>query len=150
MERPNWTQGFAVRIGPYQLGTAEASPETTGYWQGVDADELRLKHCANCGQFLHPRRIVCSKCGSMELDWQPVEGGGEIYTFSELHRAPMPELAGSVPYHVGMVQLHEGVTLFARLFGEAGAEVRIGAPVRVDFRELEAGGKLPVFVVQRA
>jgi hypothetical protein len=37
---------------------------------------------------------------------------------------------------------------FARLFGQPGADVRIGAPVRVDFRELEAGGKLPVFVVQ--
>ena len=148
MDRPDWTRGFPVRIGPYQLGVAEGSPETAGYWEGVDANELRLKRCADCGQFLHPRRIVCSMCASTELTWQRVQGNGQIYTFSELHRAPLAELADSVPYHVGMVQLDEGVTLFSRLFGAPGAEVRIGAPVSVEFRELEVGGKLPVFVVQ--
>jgi uncharacterized OB-fold protein len=37
-----------------------------------------------------------------------VDGRGEIDTFGELPRAPMAELAESVPYHVGMIQLREG------------------------------------------
>jgi hypothetical protein len=39
------------------------------------------------------------------------------------------------------------VVLFTRLFPEPEAQVRIGAPVDVDFRYLEVGGKLPVWVV---
>jgi uncharacterized OB-fold protein len=147
-ERPNWTEGLPVRIGNFSLGRAEGSPETAGYWEGVDQDELRLKHCPECGQFLHPRRIVCSNCAGTALEWRRVEGDGEVYTFSELHRAPLAELNDAVPYHVGMVQLKEGVCLFARLFPQPNAPVQIGAPVKVDFRHLEAGGKLPVFVVQ--
>src|SRR4051794_33213987 len=124
-ERPDWTEGFVVRVGDYTLGRTEASPETTGYWEGVDQHELRLKHCPDCGRFLHPRRMVCSNCASTQLEWQPVPGRGQVYTFSELHRAPVPELAASVPYYLGIVRLDEGVHLFTRLLPE-NAPVQIG------------------------
>ncbi len=146
-ERINWTEGFRVTVGPYTLGLAEASPETEGFWDGVEQDELRLKRCADCGQLLHPRRIVCSSCMSLNLEWQPVSGDGEVYTFSQLFRAPRPELIGSLPYYVGIVRLKEGVYLFSRLIPEEGGEVKIGATTRVDFRVLEGGQKLPVFLV---
>ncbi len=146
-ERINWTEGFRVNVGPYTLGLAESSPETEGYWDGVEQDELRLKRCADCGQFLHPRRIVCSACMSLELGWQRVTGEGEVYTFSQVFRAPRPELVRSAPYYVGIVRLKEGVHLFSRLLPEDGGDVVIGAPVTVDFRVLEGGQKLPVFRV---
>ncbi len=150
MERPDWTNGLQVRIGDHARGMAEGSPETTGYWDGVDADELRLKHCTECGRFLHPRRIMCSGCGLTNLEWKRVEGRGEVYTFSELHRATFPELTGSVPYFLGMVRLDEGVHLFARLFPAEGSSIQIGDRMRVDFRDLEVGGKFPVFVSETA
>src|SRR6478672_8864106 len=140
-ERPDWTRGFQVRIGDHARGMAEGSPETTGYWEGIDSDELRLKHCTACGRFLHPRRIVCSACNSLELEWRRVEGGGEVYTFSELHRATFPELSGSVPYFLGIVRLDEGVHLFARLFPTVGSGIQIGDRMRVEFRDLEVGGR---------
>lgn len=146
-QRPNWAEGFPVQMGPRILGRTETSPETTGYWEGVDQDELRLKHCRDCGRFLHPRRIACSNCASLDLEWQRVSGQGRVYTFSQVFRAPVPEMTASVPYYVGMVELDEGVVLFTRLIPESDAQVRIGAPVDVHFRYLEVGGKLPVFVV---
>lgn len=149
VERINWSEGFRVRVGPYTLGLAEASPETAGYWEGVDRDELRVKRCA-CGQHLHPRRIVCSECGSLDLEWQTVSGDGEIYTFSELRRAPRPEFVGAIPYYLGIVRLQEGVHLFTRLIPQEGSGVAIGARVGVDFRVLENGVKLPVFHVLAA
>ena len=147
-ERPNWAEGFPVMFGPYRLGMTETSPETAGYWDGVDQDELRLKHCADCGRYLHPRRIVCSACASTNLSWARVEGRGRVYTFSEVFRAPRPEMAGSVPYFVGIVELEQGVFLFTRFIPEQDAPVRIGAPAEVDFRVLELGYKLPVFLVK--
>lgn len=145
--RPNWAEGFPVQMGDRVLGMTETSPETAGYWEGVDQEELRLKHCADCGRFLHPRRIACSNCASLHLEWRRVSGRGRVYTFSQVFRAPRPEMRASIPYFVGIVELDEGVHLFTRLFPEPGAQVCIGAPVDVDFRYLEVGGKLPVFIV---
>jgi len=149
-ERTNWSDGFPVQMGEYTLGTAEASPETNGYWEGVDRDELSLKHCAACGRYLHPRRMVCSACASTELEWKAVSGSGQVYTFSQLYRAPRPELVASVPYFLGIVRLEEGVHLFSRLLPENGTDITIGAPVQVAFQRMEIGGKLPVFVVKRS
>jgi uncharacterized OB-fold protein len=135
-------------VGDHVLGISENSPETIGYWEGVDQDELRLKRCSDCGQHLHPRRIICPNCASANLDWSRVSGRGRVYTFSQVFRAPRRELAPSLPYFVGIVELEEGVCLFTRLIPDQDADVRIGAAVEVAFRELEVGGKLPVFQVR--
>ena len=94
----------------------------------------------------HPKRIVCTECGSTELGWKAAAGTGTVYSFSEVHHAPSEAFARSVPYTVGLAALEEGVHLLARLIPEGGPVV-IDAPVRVDFRVLELGHLLPVFVV---
>jgi uncharacterized protein len=143
----DWTEGFPVSAGPRLLGLTEASPETQGFWDGVAEGRLRVKRCAECRQYLHPRRIVCSRCQSTNLVWEDASGRGTIYTYSEVYRAPQPALEESVPYVVGIVELAEGVHLFSRLFAPENARLAIGAPVQVEFRVLETGMKLPVFAV---
>lgn len=150
MDMHDWSNGFPVEVGGYVLGLAEASPETAGYWEGVEHDELRVKRCGECGTFLHPRRIVCSGCGSSALEWKKSTGRGTIYTYSRVHRAPRPEFKDSLPYFVGIVRLEEEVYFFSRLFAKEQTGVKIGAPVRVEFRRLETGVKLPVFAVVAA
>ena len=73
-------------------------------------------------------------------------GRGRVYSFSEIHRAPAPVFASSVPYTVGVVALEEGVHLLSRLIAAPGP-IEIDAPVQVDFRVLEQGFLLPVFMV---
>jgi uncharacterized OB-fold protein len=72
-----------------------------------------------------------------------------VYSFSEVHRAPSAVFAASVPYTVGLVALDEGVHLFTRFVAEAGP-IAIDAPARVDFRVLELGQLLPIFLVGSA
>jgi uncharacterized protein len=146
----DWSTGLPFTAGPYFVGLYQPSPETVGFWEGVAGDELRLKHCTNCGHLWHPKRIVCTDCGSHDLDWVRSEGTGEIYSFSEVHRAPTPAFAASVPYALGLVRLDEGVHLFGRFFTDPGARLEIGARVRLDFRVLELGQKMPVFLVGAA
>ena len=57
----------------------------------------------------HPKRIVCTRCGADDLQWRAASGRGRVYSCSEVHRAPAPEFAASVPYWVGLVALEEGV-----------------------------------------
>lgn len=142
----DWSKGIPLTAGDYFMGLYQPSPETAGFWEGVANDELRIKHCRDCGRLWHPKRIVCTHCGSSDLDWKKADGRGEIYSFTEVRRAPTPAFAASVPYALGLVKLVEGGFLFTRFFGEPGT-IRIGAAVTVDFKVLELGQKLPVFKV---
>lgn len=143
----DWSKGLPFMAGPYFVGLYQPSPETVGFWEGVATDRLRIKRCTDCGHTWHPKRIVCTQCGSSELEWTDASGNGEVYSFSEVHRAPTPAFASSVPYAVGVVRLDEGVHLFTRLFAADGG-LDIGARVKCEFRVLELGQKMPVFVVE--
>ena len=143
----DWSRGVVLRAGDKSLGLYQPSPETTGYWQGVDRHELLLKECRDCAALHHPRRIVCSECQSTNLAWKRASGEGVVYTFSEVHRTA-GAFGVSVPYVVGIVRLAEGVHLFSRIIPTATRKVAIDVPDSVDFRELEEGYLLPVFVVR--
>lgn len=142
----DWSKGLPLAAGPYFMGLYQPSPETVGFWQGVAADELRLKKCGDCGKLWHPKRIVCTDCRSTNLDWKKSAGTGQVYSFSEIHHAPTPAFSSSVPYALGLVRLDEGVYLFTRFFAGPGT-LAIGARARVDFRVLELGQKMPVFLI---
>ena len=141
----DWGQGVPLMAGPYQLGLYEPSPETVGYWEGIEADKLMIKRCAQCGVHHHPRRIFCTPCGSDRFDWVQANGDATVYTFSTVYRAPRPEFAAEVPYTVGLLQLAENVFLFSRILPPAGGEVTIGAKAKLEFREVGPSGRLPVF-----
>jgi uncharacterized OB-fold protein len=138
----DWSRGLELKAGEWFIGLYQPSPETTGYWQGVARHELRLKHCPACNLYFHPKRIVCTECGSDALVWKRASGRGEVYSFSEVHRAPSPDFAGATPYVVGLVKLEEGVHLFTRFVD---GPVAIGTKVTVAFRALELGNLMPVF-----
>ena len=143
----DWTRGVPLMAGPYFLGLYQPSPETGDFWDGVARREIRLKWCPHCAKAMHPKRIVCTFCGNTELGTHRACGRGTIYSFSVVHRAPSPAFQAAVPYAVGVVRLEEGVHLFSRLFPPAAA-LAIDAPVRVDFRVLELGNLLPVFMME--
>lgn len=143
----NWSRGFVLRAGDKSLGLYQPSPETAGYWQGVERRELLLKECSACGGLHHPRTIVCSKCGAAKMSWKRASGDGTVYTYSEIHRT-MGVFNASVPYVVGIVRLREDVYLFSRIIATEGRKVAIDSPVSVDFRVLEEGYLLPVFVTR--
>ena len=142
----DWVRGIPMRAGPVSLGLYQPSPETEEYWKGIERRELLLRHCGHCNRFFHPKRIVCSDCGSPDLAWKPSSGKGRVYSFSEIHRAPSAAFAANAPYINGIVRLDEGVHLFTRFVPEPGP-VKIDAPARLDIRTLESGWLLPVFLV---
>lgn len=143
----DWTRGKPLVVGDFALGIYQPSPETAEYWRGVARHELLVRFCPHCSRAFHPKRIVCTACGASDLTWRRATGKGRIYSFSEVHRAPNAIFAASAPYTVGIVRLDEGVYLFTRFFAGRGA-IAINAPVRVDFRILETGQLLPVFLVE--
>ncbi len=143
----DWSQGMPLMAGPWQIGLAEPSPETTGYWEGIARGVLVIKKCANCGGYQHPRRLFCTTCENDVFDWVETSGKATVYTFSTVHRAPTPEYENEVPYTVGILHLAENVFLFSRILPSGDRDIRIGDPVTLTFRETGQKGRLPAYQV---
>ena len=144
-----WAKGVPLNAGPYFIGLYQPSPETAGFWDAVKQRRLVLKWCEICSKAFHPKRIVCTDCGASDLKWKEASGRGKVFSFSHVHRAAAPEFYKSVPYTVGLVRLAEGVHLFTRFFAEPGP-IEIECTAHVDFRILEHGHLMPVFLVTRS
>jgi uncharacterized OB-fold protein len=147
---PDWSEGQKVMAGDLFLGLYQPSPETTGFWQGVARQVLLFKWCNACARHYHPRRIICPQCSSTRLAWKPASGKGKVYSYSEVHRAPTKAFAKGAPYTVGLIETVEGVHFFCRIFSGNGTSIAVDAPATLEFRELENGHRLPVFVVSGA
>jgi uncharacterized OB-fold protein len=122
--------------------------DNAGFWQGVAEHRLLIQRCTDCGTLRHPWLPGCNACGC--LDWDTVEASGEgtVYSYVVMHHPPFP--AFDPPYAVGLIELAEGVRLVSNVVGVPYDKVRIGLPVRVEFRTYEdADGVLvlPVFRV---
>jgi uncharacterized OB-fold protein/acyl dehydratase len=111
------------------------------FWEGVDADELRIQRCISCGKLRHPPRPMCPYCQSLVRDHVVSSGLGEVYSFVVHHR---PEVPGRVhPFAVALVALEEGTRIIGNVVGADPSSVRVGMPVQVSFEADERGRKLP-------
>lgn len=141
----DWANGVPLMVGPIQVGHAEPSPETAGYWEGIREGKLKIKKCAGCGRFHHPRRIFCFDCGSDAFDWVEAEGKGTVYSFSTIYRAPNEDYIAELPYTVGIVELSEGIHIFSRLAAPGGREPEVGEEVHLKFGKVGKWGPMPTF-----
>lgn len=141
----DWSEGKYLELGPWTMGLGQPSPETAPFWDGVARHELLLPRCRHCRAWHHPRRIVCYHCDDTAFAWSPASGDGVVYSVTTVHRnlTPFPI---DVPYELGVVQLAEGIHLLTRFFSTDDSPVTIDDPVNVQFRDLEVGFTLPVFV----
>ncbi|MGW3203684.1 bifunctional MaoC family dehydratase N-terminal/OB-fold nucleic acid binding domain-containing protein [Streptomyces sp. NPDC001135] len=137
--------------------------DNAGFWQGVAEHRLLIQRCTGCGTLRHPWLPGCNACGC--LDWDTVEAGGEgtVYSYVVMHHPPFPAFAetesetesvsdhaagAAGPYAVGLVELAEGVRMVSNVVGVPYDKVRIGLPVRAEFRtyeDAEGALVLPVF-----
>lgn len=141
----DWAHGTPIMIGPWMLGHGEPSPETIPYWEGVAQRRLLLKECTQCGRHNHPRRLFCLDCRNDEFNWVEAHGTGTVYTFSKVDRAPTESFQEDAPYTVGIIALAEGVYFCARVIADDQDAITIGAPVTLDWADVNRFGQLPVF-----
>ncbi|MGW5651815.1 bifunctional MaoC family dehydratase N-terminal/OB-fold nucleic acid binding domain-containing protein [Streptomyces humi] len=115
--------------------------DNAGFWEGVAEGRLLVQRCTGCGTLRHPWLPGCNSCGS--LDWDTVESSGEgtVYSYVVMHHPPFP--AFDPPYAVGLIELAEGVRMVSNVVGVPYDKVRIGLPVRVEFRRYDEGAGAP-------
>jgi hypothetical protein len=120
---------------------------TMPFWEAAREGRPVLQRCAVCGSWQHPPRPVCVSCGGggSGLRWEPIDGAGTVFSLSVVERALIPELRGSVPYILILVELEEGPRMLSILTGSEPGSVSIGFPVRMSFVPFVHRMALPVF-----
>ncbi|MEU3736563.1 bifunctional MaoC family dehydratase N-terminal/OB-fold nucleic acid binding domain-containing protein [Streptomyces sp. NPDC032198] len=117
--------------------------DNAGFWEGVARHQLLIQRCGGCQALRFPWLPGCNACGSLEWDTVEASGEGTVYSYVVMHHPPFP--AFDPPYAVGLIELAEGVRMVSNVVGVPSDKVRIGQPVRLEFRQMDAELELPVF-----
>ncbi len=111
--------------------------------------EFLLQHCARCGQSTYYPRKRCPSCWSAELTDVPSAGGGEIVTFSIVHRGveeAFRQLGTTVT--LAVVKTDEGPQVITRIVGDGIEQTEIGRRVRLYSGIDRASYPLPVYSLE--
>jgi uncharacterized OB-fold protein len=122
---------------------AVVNRDNAGFWEGVSRHELLIQRCTGCRALRFPWLPGCHACGSLDWDTVRARGDGTVFSYVVLHHPPFP--AFDPPYAVGLIELAEGVRIVSDVIGVPYDEVRIGMPVRLEFRRYDEELVLPVF-----
>jgi uncharacterized OB-fold protein len=79
--------------------------ENLEYFKHCGAGQFHLQKCRNCGLLRYPPGTACPWCATAEFDWAPVEGTGEVHSYSEVHQAIQPSFRPYTPYAILLVDL---------------------------------------------
>jgi uncharacterized OB-fold protein/acyl dehydratase len=120
--------------------------DNAGFWEGVRRHTLLIQRCTGCGTPRHPWLPGCNACGGPDWDTVEASGEGTVYSYVVMHHPPFP--AFDPPYAVALVELAEGVRMIGNVVGVPYDKVRIGQPVRLEFRHCDDELVLPVWRAQ--
>jgi uncharacterized OB-fold protein/acyl dehydratase len=115
--------------------------DTSFFWAGAKAGELRIQRCGDCGSLRHPPGPMCPHCHSGRRDYVVASGRGEVFSFVVHHHPPVPGRAA--PFVVAVVGLPEGVRVTGNVLGVPPDQVRVGMPVEVMFEHADDDLVLP-------
>jgi uncharacterized OB-fold protein len=124
------------------------SRDTAFFWAGTAIGELRVQRCGACGRLRHPPGPGCPACGAMRREHIVAAGTGEIYSYVVHHHPPVP--GRQLPIIVALVALTEGVRMVGEVRDAIPDQVRIGAPVRVEFLRVDDDLTLPAWRLTEA
>ncbi len=88
------------------------------FYEGLAQHKLLARKCKECGAIEYPPHYACNTCGYHETEWVELSGKGKLHSMvlpSSLNADPWNASIG--PYGYGIVELDEGVSFNATVFG---------------------------------
>jgi uncharacterized OB-fold protein len=95
--------------------------------------------CNKCGKVMFPPRVICPACGCRDFTSAHINDHGKIETFTVIRVAPSG-FGDQVPYAVAIVDLGEGVKILCQITDIEPNELKIGLPVKLEFRKIQQEG----------
>ena len=110
------------------------------FWREIPHKYRLLgSRCRSCGAVYHPRRHVCPRCGSRDLEDVGLSKRGRLLAFTVVRRAPS-DLDEYKPYIVGLVELQDGVRVLSQIVDCDPSELRPGMELEATLRRIRAHG----------
>jgi len=103
---------------------------TSKFWEGLEEGKVYATKCRKCGVLHFPPVADCGACGSSEVEWQGLDGGGEGVTFTQVFVKPA-SFSEESAYIVAIARLKEGVKALAWLTGIEREDVKVGMKVKI-------------------
>jgi hypothetical protein len=110
----------------------------------VAAGEATYRSCVACGHATLPPRERCPDCGAGALESEPLDGRGEISSYTEIS-VTIPKFHGETPYTVALVELADDVALTGQLRDATADDVAVGDPVVLGVEDRDEGPALFTF-----
>ena len=104
--------------------------------------EFKLQRCV-CGVWQYPPREACASCLSTELEWQRIDGVGELISDTVVRSSVELYHRERVPFRLGLVRLRKGPTVLAYVHEDCPAAP---APVRVR-AQLDKSGQAALIAI---
>jgi uncharacterized protein len=120
--------------------TPATTPDTTWWFDALNAGRLLIQRCASCATLRHPPGPMCPNCHSLEYDSIEAAGTGAIHSHVTVHYPQVPGFEYPLP--VVLVDLTEGVRMLMNADRADG--LSIGEAVRIELREFDPGAWLPI------
>lgn len=109
-------------------------------WDSIENENWSLQYCPESGNFRYPPSPVCPDSLSMNYEWRPIKGTGEILSWVIFHRQYFDDFPA--PYNAVAVRLDEGPIVVSNLVGPTPQGTWIGQRVAVIYEDHE-GHKVP-------
>lgn len=123
-------------------------PNTETYWENAKAGRLTYQQCGDCDEIVFTPRLLCTTCGSSNLETKESAGTGEVYTYSVVRQNRNPAFADLGAYVLAWIDLDEGFRMLSNVVGvdNPSTGVHIGQRVQVEFEAQDSGDfPIPVF-----
>lgn len=125
---------------------------TAPFWEGAARGQLMLPRCQDCNRVHWYPRHLCPFCHSANLEWIEASGEGTVHTFAVQHMVFGP-WAKDAPYVTAYIDLKEGDRMLTVLRGvdpNKPEDIRVGAPVKVEFEPADDDTCIPFWRVTEA
>lgn len=136
---------MSERFFPDGMPMPLADATTLPFWQAAAEHRLVVQRCAACAHTRHPPAPVCPECRSEAAEWLELDGRGELYTYTIVHR---PLAAGqALPFVIAVVALagSGGLRMISNVVGVDPAALEIGMPVQLVWEDMSADLAIPRF-----
>lgn len=122
----------------------QITPLDREYWRHAREHQLHIQRCKQCQTYRFPASPVCAECASLEWEYAPVSGRGEIVSWVVFHRSYFPSFDAEIPYNVAGVKLDEGVMLMSNILAPNDT-LQHGMQVEVVFDDVTPEISIPKF-----
>ena len=103
-------------------------------------NRLEAAKCTKCGKTFFPPRLVCNNCNGREFEQFKMQRTGKVVTHTII-RTPADEFSGEAPFALGIIQMDDGPRLTSQIVDVAFEEIKIGMPVKLEFRRISSEGE---------